>query len=54
MAIPLVAPPRDRRVLGAAELLFSTTDAAGVITQVNTVFVRLSGYRREQLIGADA
>ncbi len=53
MATPLVAPPRDRRVLGAAELLFSTTDAAGVITQVNTVFVRLSGYRREQLIGAE-
>ncbi|PFG17805.1 aerotaxis receptor [Propionicimonas paludicola] len=52
MATPLVAPPRERRVLGAGELLFSTTDAAGVIDQVNSVFLRLSGYRREQLVGA--
>lgn len=52
MATPLVAPPRERRVLGAAELLFSTTDASGVIDQANSVFLRLSGYRREQLVGA--
>lgn len=52
MATPLVAPPRERRVLGAAELLVSTTDSAGVIDQANSVFVRLSGYRREQLVGA--
>lgn len=52
MATPLVAPPRERRVLGAAELLFSTTNADGVIDQVNSVFLRLSGYRREQLVGA--
>jgi PAS domain S-box len=52
MASPLVAPPRERRVLGAGELLFSTTDSRGVIDRVNSVFVRLSGYRREQLVGA--
>lgn len=52
MATPLVAPPRERRVLGASELLFSTTDSSGVIDQVNSVFIRLSGYRREQLVGA--
>lgn len=52
MATPLVAPPRERRVLGAAELLFSTTNADGVIDEVNSVFLRLSGYRREQLVGA--
>jgi len=52
MATPLVAPPRERRVLGAAELLFSTTDRSGVIDQANSVFLRLSGYRREQLVGA--
>jgi aerotaxis receptor len=33
-------------------LFFSTTDARGVIEQANSVFVRLSRYRREQLIGA--
>jgi len=38
--------------VGVDELFFSTTDARGVIEQANSVFVRLSRYGREQLIGA--
>lgn len=34
------------------ELFFSTTDLRGVIQSGNDVFVRVSKYRREQLIGA--
>lgn len=38
--------------VGPSELFFSTTDAKGVITQANSVFVRLSRYERDALIGA--
>ncbi|MDO5678325.1 MAG: hypothetical protein Q4G35_12555 [Propionibacteriaceae bacterium] len=34
------------------ELFFSTTDAKGIIKQANSVFVRLSRFSREQLVGA--
>lgn len=34
------------------ELFFSTTDGRGVITDANSVFVRLSRHPREELIGA--
>lgn len=37
---------------GAEELFFSTTDGKGVIEQANDVFVRLSGYPFEELVGA--
>jgi aerotaxis receptor len=48
-------PPlaEDRRhEVGLDELFFSTTDARGVIEQANSVFVKLSRYRRDLLIGA--
>lgn len=35
----------------ADEVFFSTTDARGVITSGNEVFVRISGYQAEELIG---
>ena len=38
--------------MGAGELFFSTTDRRGVILQGNSVFVRVSGYRLDELIGA--
>ena len=34
------------------ELIVSQTDVAGRITMCNEAFVRMSGYRREELIGA--
>ncbi|GAA2719996.1 hypothetical protein GCM10010439_06910 [Actinocorallia aurantiaca] len=38
--------------MGAEELFFSTTDRRGVIRQGNSVFVRISGYPLEELVGA--
>ncbi len=38
--------------VGLDELFFSTTDRLGVIEQANSVFVRLSRYPRERLVGA--
>lgn len=38
--------------VGVDELFFSTTDARGVIEQANAVFVRLSRFSRDQLVGA--
>ncbi len=44
--------PGARHDVGVDELFFSTTDRRGVIEQANSVFVKLSRYRRDQLIGA--
>lgn len=38
--------------VGRDQLFFSTTDATGIITQVNSVFIELVRYPRERLIGA--
>lgn len=38
--------------VGPEEMFFSTTDAKGIIKEANTVFVNLSRYSREQLVGA--
>ncbi|MEO3785475.1 PAS domain-containing protein [Actinocorallia sp. B10E7] len=40
------------RAMGAEELFFSTTDRRGVIRQGNSVFVRISGYSLDELVGA--
>jgi len=45
--VPLDAP-RDFRV---NEMFFSTTDRKGVILSGNDVFVRVSGYSQEELVG---
>lgn len=45
-------PTGRAREFGAGELFFSTTDARGHIVSANDVFVRLSGYRSAELLGA--
>lgn len=39
------------RAFALDELFFSTTDARGIITSGNEVFVRISGYTEEELVG---
>lgn len=41
-----------RHEFGVEEMFFSTTDAKGVITNANDVFVRISHYSEDQLMGA--
>ncbi len=48
MAAPSSAQPR---AFAPDELFFSTTDARGIITSGNDVFVRISGYTEEELVG---
>ena len=45
-------PTDEVRDLGVEDLFFSVTDHRGIIRQVNSTFVRLSGFSREELIGA--
>ncbi|GAB76569.1 PAS domain S-box-containing protein [Austwickia chelonae] len=48
-----VPVPRDHEItFGDDELIVSKTDLKGIITYANDVFVRISGYREEELIGA--
>lgn len=47
-----VTPTGGRHQVGVDDLFFSTTDAKGVIEQANSVFVKLSRYPREALVGA--
>lgn len=50
---PQTLPDTDtERLLGVDELFFSTTDSRGVIQQANSVFVRISGYALDELLGA--
>jgi PAS domain S-box-containing protein len=46
------APPTGReRLFGADEIIVSKTDAKGVITYANEVFLRVSGYAEDEVIG---
>ena len=45
-------PATAEVTLGPEELFFSTTDRRGVIRQGNTVFVRVSGYTTDKLLGS--
>lgn len=47
-AAPIVGQPR---AFAVDELFFSTTDARGIITAGNEVFVRISGYTSAELVG---
>lgn len=47
-----VVPTGARHEVGIDELFFSTTDARGIIDQANSVFVRLSRFSRDELVGA--
>ena len=44
--------PLAEHTIAAHELFFSTTDARGVIRSGNSVFVRISGYRADELAGS--
>src|SRR4051812_17377616 len=44
-------PSADERAFDIDELFVSTTDLKGHIRMTNHVFVRVSGYEREELIG---
>lgn len=35
------------------DVLLTTTDKKGIITSVNETFVRISGYREEELLGVN-
>lgn len=39
------------RVFGADELIVSKTDAKGIITYANDVFLRVAGYRESEILG---
>lgn len=47
-----VVPTGEERLIGQDELFFSTTDRRGVIRAGNSVFVRVSHYSLEELIGS--
>ena len=44
--------PRSTLAVGVNDLFFSTTDRRGVIQSANSVFVRLSQYPRDQIVGS--
>ncbi|GAA3165932.1 hypothetical protein GCM10010466_65920 [Planomonospora alba] len=48
----LAAPSEAEQVIGTDELFFSTTDRHGLIRSGNSVFVRISGFSVEELVGA--
>lgn len=48
----LLMTTAEEVVFPTGELIVSQTDTVGVITMCNEAFVRMSGYRREELIGA--
>lgn len=47
-----VAPTQTERTFGAEEVIVSKTDLKGVITYANSVFCRVCGYSRAELLGA--
>ncbi|MGY1808550.1 PAS domain-containing protein [Blastococcus sp. SYSU D00669] len=48
---PGAAPSGVERRFGADELIVSKTDPRGVITYANDVFLRVSGYRLDEVVG---
>ena len=46
-----VRPTGEERTFGADELIVSKTDPRGVITYANDVFLRVSGYEMDDVIG---
>jgi hypothetical protein len=44
-------PTANEQPFEAGELFFSTTDRKGIITSGNDVFVRVSAYGRDELVG---
>jgi PAS domain S-box-containing protein len=50
-ALRQVRPNGEERNFSADELIVSKTDPRGVVTYVNDVFLRVSGYSRSEVIG---
>ncbi len=48
----LVAPTGHERSFGEDEIIVSKTDVAGRITYANHVFLRVSGYMEDEVLGA--
>ena len=46
-----IRPTGEERTFGADELIVSKTDARGVITYANDVFLRVSGYDMDEVVG---
>ena len=51
MARPAVLPTGRERTFAPDEIIVSKTDLKGVITYANDVFVRVSGYGEDELLG---
>ncbi len=49
---PTVAPTGNERYFGEDEIIVSKTDPKGKITYANEVFIRVSGYEEDELLGA--
>jgi len=49
---PRISPINSPSEFDVAELFFSTTDRKGIIGTGNSVFVRVSGWSQEELVGA--
>jgi PAS domain S-box-containing protein len=47
-----IVPTGVERVFGSDEIIVSKTDLTGHITYANQVFIRISGYEEEELLGA--
>jgi PAS domain S-box-containing protein len=52
MGRPIAAPTGRERTFKDHEIIVSKTDPKGVITYANDVFVRVSGFTEEELLGA--
>jgi len=46
-----VQPTGVERTFGAEEIIVSKTDLKGIITYANDIFLRVSGYREEDVVG---
>ncbi|MCA9151616.1 MAG: PAS domain-containing protein [Planctomycetales bacterium] len=52
MARPNVNPTGREQTFDVDEIIVSKTDTKGIITYANTVFMRVSGYKEDELLGA--
>ncbi|MFN3599306.1 MAG: PAS domain-containing protein [Aquificaceae bacterium] len=52
MRKPHVQPTNTERVVPEGKLIVSRTDLRGVITYANPVFIEISGYSEEELLGS--
>jgi PAS domain S-box-containing protein len=51
MAVPTIRPTGVERTFDPSEIIVTKTDAKGIITYANHVFMRVSGYTEADLVG---